>query len=281
MKAVVSLKAAHRLTDLLTAAGLARSTFFYHQKRLHDPDPQAELKQAVREVFDASQQRFGHRRVQAQLRAQGWVVSKKTVWRLMRDLGLRCPIRRRRFVSLRGQVGRTAPNVLQRDFTTTGPNQKWVTDVTEFHLGQEKIFLSAVMDLFDRQIIGAATSVSPTVELTNTSLAQALATLGPQEHPIVHSDQGFQYQHQSWRLLLEKFGARASMSRKGNCLDNAVIESFFGHLKDELVVDTTQTTSQLQAAIADYLDWFNHQRPHTTNKGLAPVQYRAQALATA
>lgn len=280
MKAVVSLKAQHRLTDLLAAAGLARSTYFYHQKRLQAPDRWAELKQAIGEVFAASRQRFGHRRVWAQLRSAGWVVSKKTVWRLMRDLGLRCPIRRRRFVSFRGQVGATAPNLLQRDFTATSPNQKWVTDVTEFHLGEHKLYLSAVMDLFDRQIIGAATSTSPNLALTDASLRQALTTLRPDDRPIVHSDQGFQYQHRTWRALLETAGASASMSRKGNCLDNAVIESFFGHLKDELFCATSiQTTSQLRTAIEEYLNWFNHHRPHTRNKGLPPAQYREQALA--
>lgn len=195
MKAVVSLKAQHRLGDLLAAAGLARSTFFYHQARLLEPDPQAELKTAITEVFTASRKRFGHRRVWAQLRADGWVVSRKTVWKLMRELDLRCPIRRRRFRSYRGTTSRTAPNVLDRDFTVTGPNQKWVTDVTEFHIGPDKVFLSAVMDLFDRQVIGATIGPSPTLTLTNSSLQQALTTLEPGQHPIVHSDQGFQYQH--------------------------------------------------------------------------------------
>ena len=120
--AVVSLKADHRLTDLLAAAGLARSTFFYHQARLTAPDPQAGLKAAIREVFEASRRRFGHRRVWAKLRAQGWIVAKKTVLKFMRDLGLRCEIRRKRFRSFKGEVGKTFPNLLQRDFTTTGPN---------------------------------------------------------------------------------------------------------------------------------------------------------------
>lgn len=193
--AVVSLKADHRLTDLLAAAGLARSTFFYHQARLTAPDPQAGLKAAIREVFEASRRRFGHRRVWAKLRAQGWIVAKKTVLKFMRDLGLRCEIRRKRFRSFKGEVGKTFPNLLQRDFTTTGPNQKWVTDVTEFHLDGEKVYLSAVMDLFDRQIIGATIGPSPNLALTNTSLEQAVGRLREGDHPIVHSDQGFQYQH--------------------------------------------------------------------------------------
>lgn len=278
--AVVSLKADHRLTDLLAAAGLARSTFFYHQARLTAPDPQAGLKAAIREVFEASRRRFGHRRVWAKLRAQGWIVAKKTVLKFMRDLGRRCEIRRKRFRSFKGEVGKTFPNLLQRDFTTTGPNQKWVTDVTEFHLDGEKVYLSAVMDLFDRQIIGATIGPSPNLALTNTSLEQAVGRLREGDHPIVHSDQGFQYQHWQWRRILGQAGARGSMSRRGNCLDNAVIESFFGHLKDELFCSTTITTvEQLTTEFTDYIDWFNHHRPHNSNKGLPPVQYREQTLA--
>lgn len=278
--AVVSLKAEHKLTDLLDAADLARSTFFYHQKRLGDPDPLADLKSAITDIFEASRRRFGHRRVWAQLRAHGRKVAKKTVLKLMRALGLRCRIRRKRFRSFRGERGRTFPNLLQRDFTTSGPNQKWVTDVTEFHLGEDKLYLSAVMDLFDRQVIGASIGPSPNLHLTNTSLAQAFDSLDEGEHPIVHSDQGFQYQHRSWSALLERAGAVGSMSRRGNCLDNAVIESFFGHLKDELFCSgPIDTVESLAAELTDYLTWFNHHRPHDSNKGLPPVRYRKQALA--
>ncbi|MFE5408874.1 IS3 family transposase [Microbacterium sp. NPDC056569] len=199
----------------------------------------------------------------------------------MRELGLRCEIRRRRrYNSFKGEVGTIAPNLLERDFTATAPNQKWVTDVTEFTVGDRKVYLSPVMDLFDRQIIGYATGISPNLQLTNTSLRQALTTLRSGDAPIVHSDQGFQYQHASWRQLLAGAGAIQSMSRKANCLDNAVIESFFGHLKDELYCNTTfLTIDALTTAIDEYITWFNNDRGHTTLEGLSPVQHRTQALA--
>lgn len=279
MNAVVTLKAEHSLTDLLQAAGLARSTFFYHQARRDAEDKHAGLKAEIRRIFDRFAGRYGHRRIHDQLRKAGWAVSKKTVLKLMRALGLRCQIRRKRYVSFKGEVGKIAPNLLKRDFTTTAPNQKWVTDVTEFRVGDRKVYLSTVMDLFGREIIGHSTGLSPNLELTNSSLRQALTTLRPGDQPIVHSDQGFQYQHASWRKLL---GNRAiqSMSRRGNCLDNAVMESFFGHLKDELYCDTTfLTVDALIAAIDAYIAWFNTERAHSTLKGLSPVQYRTQALA--
>ncbi|MEU5853674.1 IS3 family transposase, partial [Saccharopolyspora shandongensis] len=240
VQAVISLKAEHSLEDLLAAAGLARSTFFYHQARLRRADPQAELKAAITTVFEANQGRYGHRRVHAVLIKKGWRVAKKTVLKLMRQLDLICRIRRRRYNSFKGEAGKTAPNLLARDFTATAPNQKWVTDVTEFAIGDQKVYLSPIMDLFDRQIIAYQVGNSPNLTLTNTALQDALATLKPSgQAPLVHTDQGFQYQHVSWRKLLASAGATQSMSRKGNCLDNAVIESFFGHLKEELFHHTT------------------------------------------
>lgn len=167
-----------------------------------------------------------------ELRKAGWTVAKKTVLKLMRELDLVCLIRhRRRYISYQGMVGKAADNVLNREFTATAPNQKWVTDITEFRVSDRKVYLSPVMDLFDRQIISYSVSTSPNLELTNSSLRDALATLDQGQAPIVHSDQGFQYQHQSWQRLLTRAGATPSMSRKANCYDNAVIESFFGHLK--------------------------------------------------
>lgn len=279
MNAVVALKADHSLTTLLQIAGLPRSTFFYHQARLSEPDRHAALKAEIRRVFDRHGGRYGHRRIRDRLRAGGWVVSKKLVLKLMGQLGLRCRIRRKRYVSFQGEVGKIAPNLLKRDFTTTGPNQKWVTDVAEFRIGDRKVYLSTVMDLFDRQIIGHSTSLSPNLELTNSSLRKAMTRRRRGQKLIVHSDQGFQYQHASWRRLLQGRAVQ-SMSRKGNCLDNAVMESFFGHLKDELYCSTTfLSVDALTTAIDEYIAWFNTERGHSTLKGLSPVQYRTQALA--
>ncbi|NKQ58294.1 IS3 family transposase [Amycolatopsis sp. K13G38] len=217
--AVIALKAAHSLDHLLAVSGLARSTFFYHQARVNRPDPQAELKEAITTTFEVNRRR-GHRVVHRELRKAGWRVAKKTVLKLMRELDLVCLIRRRRrrYVSYQGTVGKIADNVLNREFTATAPNQKWVTDVTEFSVADRKIYFSPIMDLFDRQIISWSVSTSPHLELTNSCLRDALATLEDGQAPLVHSDQGFQYQHQSWRRLLADAGATQSMSRKANSL---------------------------------------------------------------
>jgi len=278
---VAALKAEHRLDVLLRVAGLARSTFFYHQARLELPDSQAALKADIKHLFDKNKGRYGHRRIHDRLREKGWRVAKKTVLKLMNQLGLLCRVRRKRsYSSYRGQTGEVAPNLLERDFTAQGPNQKWVTDVTEFAVGARKVYLSPVMDLFDRQVIAYTVGLSPNLELTNGSLRTALETLDPDQRPLVHSDQGFQYQHASWRRLLAGAGCAQSMSRKGNCLDNAVIESFFGHLKEEFFTHAEfDGIKEFTAGLEEYIAWFNNERVHTYLEGLSPVQYRAQALA--
>lgn len=281
MQAVQALKATYTLTLLLDVAGLARSTYAYHvhPARQARPDPQAGRDDAIRAAFTQASGRYGHRRVHRELRKNGWRVAKKTVLARMRALGLVCQVRRRkRTSSWQGLVGATAPNLLNRTFTASAPNQTWVSDVTEFRIGEEKCYLSPVMDLFDRQIIAYTLGRAPNLELATSALRQALATLPPGTQPLVHTDQGFQYQHRAWRRLLTEAGATASMSRKGNCLDNAVIESFFGHLKAELFASARfPSIAALEPALHEYIRWYNHERTSATLNGQSPVQYRALA----
>jgi putative transposase len=280
VQAVISLKADHPLGVLLDIAGFARSTFFYHQAKLAGPDPHADLKAAVREVFEEAKGRYGHRRVHTELAKVGWTLAKKTVLKVMRSLGLICQVRRRRrYNSFKGKVGRIAANLLNRDFTAQAPNEKWVTDVTEFAVGDRKVYLSPVMDLFDRSIIAYSWGTSPNLQLTTTPLEKALSTLQVGQTPLVHSDQGFQYQHLSWQAMLADAGAVQSMSRKGTCLDNAVIESFFGHLKEELFHHVTYLSiDAFTTALDEYMHWYNTERISTKLNGLSPAQYRAQTV---
>jgi putative transposase len=277
--AIAACKAEHSLTMLLRIAGLARSTFFYHQARRNRPDKHAAAADAVRAAFTAARGRYGHRRVHALVRRDG-PIAKKTVLALMRRQDLLCPVRRRkRYSSYAGEIGKVAANLLDRDFAAAAPNQKWVTDVTEFRVGDRKLYLSPVMDLFDRQIIAYRTGTSPNLDLTNGSLHDALAGAAGTT-PLVHSDQGVHYQHRSWRALLATAGATQSMSRKGNCHDNAVIENFFGHLKAEMFhPNRFADTDELATAITDYIGWWNTHRIQERLEGMSPVQYRTHALA--
>ncbi len=199
----------------------------------------------------------------------------------MRSLGLLCKVRRsKRYNSYQGEQGTAAPNLLNREFDATAPNQKWVTDVTEFNVGDRKLYFSPVNELLRPpdhlphrgQVPEPGTDqhlIAPGPELSAARSATARAF-----RP------GFQYRHSSWRTLLQNAGAVQSISRKGNCYDNAVMESFFSHLKEELFHHVRfLSTDALETALHEYISWCNTDRISTKLKGLSPVQYRAQALA--
>lgn len=277
---IVILKSQHRLEDLLDAAGMPRSTFFYHQQRLGSGDKYAELKAEIRTIFERMKRRFGYRRVHAQLRKQGWVVNHKLVYKLMDALGLKSKVRpKKKYNSYKGTVSHIADNVLDRQFTPEKPNMVWVSDVTEFRIGDTKAYLSPIMDLHDRTILSYGLSTSPNTALTSGSLRQAVEQESPEQGLIVHTDQGFQYQHSSWRSLINTVDGVQSMSRKGNCYDNAVMENFFGHLKSEMYHGESFTDlDAFRQAIDDYITWYNNERLQKRLKGLAPMQYRNQTL---
>lgn len=261
---------------LLEVAGLTRSTYYAHRARTPRPAAHAELDRAIWAVFTRANGRYGHRRIHRELHAAGWRVAKKTVLARMRVQGLACQVRRRKRPRMdRGMVGSTAPNRLNRRFRATAPNQKWVTDLTEFRIGADTLYLAPVLDLYDRQVIAYGIGRSSDLALATSAVRQAIATLGPNDHPLVHTDQGFQYRHPAWQQMLAAAGATQSMSRKGNCLDNAVIESFFGHLKSELLLEPFRSIDDLEVALVAYIDWYNHQRTSARLDGLSPVQYRA------
>ena len=263
---------------LLSIAGLARSTFFYHQKRFDQkPDPYEQVRPRIREIFTDSRECYGHRKIWAVLVKEGITIAKKTVLRLMQDMNIKTKVRRKRYNSHRGTIGRVAGNVLNREFTAEEPNEKWVSDVTEFAVADQKLYLSPVIDLFDTSVVSYSMSTSPNTALTNKSLTNACQGLRPGQKPLVHTDQGFQYQHVSWSAILDKHGATPSMSRKGNCWDNAVAENFFGQLKTEMFyLQKFDTVEDLEKAIDEYIHWYNFERISMRLGGLAPMEYRTK-----
>lgn len=236
-----------------------------------------QVRARIREIFTDSNERYGHRKIMTVLVKEGLSIAKKTVLRLMQDMGIKTKVRRKRYNSHRGTVGRVAGNVLNRDFTAEEPNEKWVSDVTEFAVADQKLYLSPVIDLFDTSVVSYSMSTSPNTALTNESLIRACQGLRPGQAPLVHTDQGFQYQHVSWAAILAEYGARPSMSRKGNCWDNAVAENFFGQLKSEMFyLQKFDTVEDLKTAIDEYIHWYNFERISTRLGGLAPMEYRTK-----
>lgn len=269
----------HPLNLLLRAAGLPRSTFYYQVKGLGADDQYAPLKAHIRAIYDRHKGRYGYRRITATLRQAGETINHKTVQRLMQQLGLKSLVRPKRYRAYRGSVGRVAPNVLDRQFQAPGPNQKWVTDITEFNVDGQKLYLSPIMDLYNGEIVAYQTSRRPELSLVRRMLHQAFGRLKNSERPLLHSDQGWHYQHPGYHALLAGQALTQSMSRKGNCLDNAAMESFFGTLKAEYFhLNRFDTIEQLQQGIDHYIHYYNHERIKMQLKGLSPVQYRTQAL---
>jgi putative transposase len=217
--------------------------------------------------------------VTAELRGLGQRVNHKTVQGLMTGMGLKSLVRPKKYRSYKGKPGRGAPDLLQRRFSADNANCKWVTDVTEFSLAGGKLYLSPVMDLYNGEIVAFETSRRPLFKLVDDMLTKALDRLDESQKPILHSDQGWQYQTPAFQRRLKAHGLLQSMSRKGNCLDNAPMESFFATLKSELFhPGSFDTVQSLNDAIEDYIDYYNHRRIKLKLKGLSPVQYRTQPL---
>ncbi|MER1944877.1 IS3 family transposase [Castellaniella sp. FW104-7C03] len=279
-RVVLELRQGHNLAVLLKVAGLSRSTFYYQAKVQQAGDRQADLKSRIRALYEHHKGRYGYRRITAALRQAGEGINHKTVQRLMQALGLKSLVRPKKYRSYRGQQA-NVPNILARQFQAERPNQKWVTDVTEFNVRGEKLYLSPVMDLYNGEIVSYAMQKRPHFSLVGNMLKKALAKLASKDTPLLHSDQGWQYQMPAYRRQLAAQGLTQSMSRKGNCLDNAAMESFFGTLKSEFFyLSCFEDIEQLQAGIRQYIHYYNHDRIKTKLKGLSPVQYRTQAFST-
>ena len=272
-----------RLDLLLETARLARSTYYYHVKQLDKPDKDQELKAEIQSIFTEHKGNYGYRRIHLELRNRAYVVNHKRVQRLMKVLNLQAIIRKKRkYSSHKGDVGKKAENLIQRQFEGSKPMEKCYTDVTEFAIpaSPQKLYLSPVLDGFNSEIIAYNLSTSPNLEQVKAMLNQAFS----EDHytnTILHSDQGWQYQHDSYHRFLESKGIQPSMSRKGNIPDNGMMESFFGILKSEMFYGYEKhfrSLEDLEQAIIDYIDYYNNKRIKVKLKGLSPVQYRTKSF---
>ena len=261
---------------------MPRSTFYYNLKRAKKPDKYLKEKELIKAVFVENKRRYGYRRITMELRNRGVVLNHKTVQKLMKECGLICVIRRKKYRSYKGEIGKIAPNVLGRNFHAEKPNQKWVTDVTEFAVNDKKVYLSPILDLYNGEIVSYNISLHPTFQQTMDMLEKAFNKVPDNAKLILHSDQGWQYQMKRYQLKLKEKGIIQSMSRKGNCLDNSVMENFFGILKTEMFYGNRfNSAEQLIEEIEHYIDYYNNRRIKVKLKGLSPVQYRIQSLEVA
>ena len=209
----------------------------------------------------------------------GYMLNHKTVQKLMKELKLKSIVRVKKYKSYRGQIGTIAPNHLARKFEAKLPNEKWVTDVTEFNIAGHKVYLSPVLNLYNREIVSFAVDLRPHAKLVPNMIQKAFKKLKNHEQPLIHSDQGWQYQMKGYQQTLKQCGMIQIMSRKGNCLDNAAMESFFGILRSEFYYTKKFTDADnFITELKEYIWYYNHERIKTKLKGLSPVQYRNQSL---
>lgn len=259
---------------------MSRSTFYYYIKHPIEDKYQAEKKEILA-IFSQHKGRYGYRRVLMILRSRGYSLNHKTVQKLMKSLGLKGKQRKNdKYHSYKGQVGKVADNHLNREFYADKPFEKLTTDVTQFKIGDEKVYLSPVMDLFNREIISYSVSFSPNLWQIREMLDGLFAKLPADATPLFHSDQGWQYQHAEYQRLLAEHNIKQSMSRKGNCMDNGAMENFFGRLKVEMFYgEKFESVNAFIDELNKYIYYYNYERISLKLKGMSPVQYRTHSLA--
>ena len=256
---------------------MARSSFYYHQKQSKLPDKYEEIKKLIKAIYELHKGYYGYRRITDELQNKGIVINHKTVLRLMKLLGLKSIIRVKKYKSYKGEQGKIAPNVLDRNFKATAPNQKWATDITEFNVSGKKLYLSPIIDLFNQEIISYELTERPIFNQVVMMLKKAFKKIPDNTNLLLHSDQGWQYQMSQYQNLLKKKGIVQSMSRKGNCLDNAIIENFFGILKSEMFyTQKFKSIEQLKQEIIKYIIYYNNERMKSNLNKMSPIKYRAQ-----
>lgn len=278
---MIELGRHYPVSRLLNVAGLASSTFYYQRKVLAMADKCADLKTTIGVIYERHKGRYGYRRIRAALVGMGVKINHKKVQRLMGELGIKSLVRQKKYRSYKGEISKAAPNEINRDFTAERPHRKWVTDVTEFAVAGKKLFLSPVMDLFNGEIIAFNMDTRPSFRLVHAMLDTAIARLKPEERPILHSDQGWQYRMRAFQETLTQRGLVQSMSRKGNCYDNAAMESFFGLVKTEFFyLNEFKSIEQLRRGLTKYIRYYNEERIKMRLGGLSPVEYRTQRAST-
>jgi len=264
---------------LLCTVGLPRSSFFYHLARLEVVDKHVEVRRAMADIFQHNYRCYGYRRMHASLTGQSVNISEKVVRRLMKQESLIPAVqRRRRYGSYMGEISPAPDNLLNRDFSAGAPNEKWLTDITEFQLPAGKVYLSPMIDCYDGLVVSGSISTRPDAELVNTMLDAAIETVASQSsRPVVHSDRGGHYRWPGWLSRIAEAKLVRSMSRKACSPDNAACEGFFGRLKNEMFYARnwlSTTIDEFVAALDAYIRWYNEVRIKMSLGYRSPMDYR-------
>lgn len=274
-RAIQELRSVYGLATLLELEGMAKSTFYYNLAAGRKPDPDSLLKQRIYDIYHTNKGRYGYRRIMLALHLEGLHVNHKKVEKIMKELGLKAVVRVVKYHSYKGAVGKIAPNLLQRNFQSEEPLTKMTTDISQVKIGNDKCFISPVIDMFNGEVLSCDVSRRPDLNQIKRMLDKLFETQDiNRDKAILHSDQGWQYQHVYFSKALHSHGIRQSMSRKGNCLDNAIMESFFGSMKSELLyLEKFHSIEEFEKELKKYIYYYNNERIKTRLK-MSPVQYR-------
>lgn len=281
MQIITELRDNYNLNELLKLTNIPRSSYYYCLSSINREGKHKVNKKKILNIFKKHKGRYGYRRITIELKNQGTLLNHKTVLRLMKEMGIKGKAKKRKYNSYKGKVGRIAPNILERNFVAIKPLSKFSTDVTEFSIASGKVYLSPLQDLYNGEIISYSITKRAVYAQVSEMLSKAFKKIPDNSGAILHSDQGWQYQMKYYQKALKDKGLIQSMSRKGNCLDNSPIESFFGTLKNEMFYGHEKefkSFKQLKSAIESYIKYYNNDRIKEKLKGLSPVQYRIQSL---
>jgi transposase InsO family protein len=274
-----ALRQTYAVPELLVELGLARSSYFYHRARLLGPDKYVDVRLAITDVFELNHRCYGYRLIKASLSKRHLHISEGVVRRLMGQAGLTIATpRRRRYHSYGGEISPAPENIINRDFHAATPNEKWLTDITEFHIPAGKVYLSPMIDCFDGMVISWSIGTRPDAKLVNTMLDAAIETVAKcDDLPVVHSDRGAHYRWPGWLTRMGDAKLIRSMSRKGCSPDNSACEGFFGRLKNELFYSRSwqaTTIEQFIQIVDSYIHWYNEKRIKISLGALSPLEYR-------
>lgn len=273
-----ALRNRYKLKELLSVLQISKSSYCYQVQCIKREDKYTELRAKIKELFSANNERYGYRRIHCLLRRDGITISEKVVRRIMKDERLLVKAaKRRKYNSYKGEISPAVENVIARNFSASHPNQKWLTDITEFHIPAGKIYLSPIIDCFDGMVVSWTIGTSPNAKLVNSMLKKAIGTLNTAEHPMVHSDRGCHYRWPDWIQIMDTAKLTRSMSKKGCSPDNSACEGFFGRLKNEMFYNRNWNHTTIDSFIDKldkYMHWYNEERIKVSLGGMSPLEYR-------
>ena len=274
-----ALRDKYCLKELLNAFHMAKSSYCYQEVAMRAADKYEVIREKVRTAFEESGGCYGYRRIAVCVKKEdGSNVSEKVIRHLMKEENLVVSLKKRKkYNSYQGEISPAVENLLNRDFHADKPNEKWLTDITEFSIPAGKAYLSPIIDCFDGLPVSWTIGTSPNAELVNTMLDNAVATLKDDEHPICHSDRGAHYRWPGWIERMEAAGLTRSMSKKGCSPDNSACEGFFGRLKNEMFYCRSWNGVSMDDFISDldrYIHWYAEKRIKISLGGLSPIEYR-------